>query len=83
MYFTLKSSFILNMDDDKSGIVFLFKPFLLVSCYPRGKVPGSDIKVDSEGVKPFCLELDFTVHCQTHIFVLLTILYCTLSQCVW
>ena len=50
MYFTLKSSFILNMDDDKSGIVFLFKPFLLASCYPRGKVPGSDLKVDSEGV---------------------------------
>ena len=68
------------MDDDKSGIVFLFKPFLLVSCYPHGKVSGSDLKVDSEGVKPFCLSLDFTVHCQTHMFVLFTILYCTLSN---
>jgi len=50
MYFTLKSSFILNKDDNKSGIVFLFKLFLLVSCYPHGKVLGSDLKEDSESV---------------------------------
>ena len=91
MYFTLKSSFILNKDDNKSGIVFLFKPFLLVSCYPHGKVPGSDLKADSESVAfldklklnlSVC-HLIFNVHCQTHMFVLFTILYCTLSQCAW
>ena len=38
------------MDLDKSGIVFLFRPFLFVSCYPHGKVPGSDLDVDSESV---------------------------------
>ena len=33
----------INMD--KSGIVFLFRPFLFVSCYPHGKVPGSDLDI--------------------------------------
>ena len=47
----VKSSFILNMDLDKPGIVFLFRPFLFISwCYPHGKVPGSDSDVDSESV---------------------------------
>ena len=36
------------MDLDKSRIVFLLRPFLFVSCYPRGKVPGSYLNVDSE-----------------------------------
>ena len=35
------------MDDDKSGIVFLFRLFLCVSFYPHGKVPGSDLDVVS------------------------------------
>jgi len=35
------------MDDDKSGIVFLFRLFLFVSFYPHGKVPGSDLDVVS------------------------------------
>ena len=37
------------MDLDKSCIVFLFRPFLFVTCYPHsphGKVPGSDLDVD-------------------------------------
>ena len=66
------------MDLDKSGIVFLFRPFLFVSCYPHsphGKVPGSDF-FGLIKIKPFCLSLGFTVHCQTHMFVLFTILYC-------
>jgi len=36
----VKSRFTLNMDLNKSGIVFLFRTFLLCSCYPYGKVPG-------------------------------------------
>ena len=28
-----------------------------------------------------CLSLGFSVHCQTHMFVLFTILYCALPQC--
>ena len=36
------------MDLDKSRIVFLLRPFLFVSCYPRGKVPGSYLNVDLE-----------------------------------
>jgi len=63
------------MDLDKSGIVFLFRPFLLVSCYTHGKVPGSDLNVDSESV----LFDIFTVRCQTHMFYCSQ--YCTLSQC--
>ena len=34
----------------KSDIVFLFKPFLFVSCYPHGTVSGSDLNVHSESV---------------------------------
>jgi len=39
-----KSGFILKMNTVKSGIVFLFRPFLFVSWY-HGKVPGSDLDV--------------------------------------
>ena len=74
------------MDDDKSGIVFLFRLFLFVSYYPHGKVPGSDLDVVSENdvfldkLKLNLSIIGFIVHCQTQMFVLFTILYCKLSQ---
>ena len=57
------------MDLFRSGIVFLFRPFLFVSCYPHEKVLGSDLDVDSESVA-FLNKLNLSV---CHLVLLYTV----------
>ena len=48
---------------------FLFWPFLFVSCYPNGKVPGSDLDVDSESVA-FLDKLKLNLNSVCHLVLL-------------